>query len=71
MGLTSQLTLPVALTFLGFAAVWFAFSTVRSYLRLRNFKGPKFAAFSNLWVFSCTVRGDLNERTAEVLKEHG
>jgi hypothetical protein len=49
----------------------FIITTTRSYLRLKAFKGPRIAGFSNVWVFSCTLRGNLNEKTAELLKKDG
>jgi hypothetical protein len=71
MGATSKITtqaLPVALALV---VIVFLISTVRSYLRLRNFEGPRIARLSNFWVFWATLRGELNERTAEILKKHG
>jgi len=71
MGTTSDYASKAVPVVLGLGLVWYIVNTIRSYLRLRHFKGPTIAGFSNLWVFSSTLRGELNERTAEILKEHG
>ncbi|KAE9370992.1 cytochrome P450 [Stipitochalara longipes BDJ] len=71
MGTASDFVVKAVPVVLVFGLIWYIFNTVRSYLRLRHFKGPAIAGFSNAWVFSCTLRGNLNERTAEILKENG
>ena len=70
MGTTSDFAIKAVPVVLGLGLIWYIVNTVRSYLRLRHFKGPTIAGFSNLWVFSSTLRGELNERTAEILKEN-
>jgi hypothetical protein len=71
MGKTSEFAINGAPILLGLGLTWYIINTIRSYLRLRQFKGPTIAGFSNIWIFSSTLRGELNERTAEILKEHG
>jgi hypothetical protein len=71
MGTTSDFAFKAMPAVLGLGLVWYIVNIVRSYLRLRYFTGPTIAGFSNLWVFSSTLRGELNERTAEILKGHG
>jgi hypothetical protein len=71
MGTTSEFAIKAVLAVLGLGLLWYIVNTVRSYLRLRHFEGPTIAGFSNLWVFLFTLRGELNERTAEILKENG
>ncbi len=71
MGTTSDFAIKAVPMVLGLGLIWYIFNTVRAYLRLRHFKGPAIAGFSNLWVFWSTLRGELNERTAEILKKNG
>ena len=42
-------TLDILFTTGGVVLLWFLTSTIRSYWRLRHFKGPRVAAFTNLW----------------------
>jgi hypothetical protein len=71
MDVTSRITTQALPLVLAFGVIVFLISTVRSYLRLRHFQGPITARLSNFWIFSSTLRGDLNERTAEILEKHG
>ena len=71
MGKTSEFAISAVPILLGLGLTWYIINTIRSYLRLRQFKGQTIAGFSNIWIFSSTLRGELNERTAEILKEHG
>ena len=71
MDVMNKITAQAVPVVLALGVVVFLISTLRSYLRLRNFAGPKIAGLSNFWVFSSTLRGELNERTAEILKHHG
>jgi len=71
MGTTSDFAIKAVPAVLGLGLIWYIVNVVRSYLRLRHFTGPTIAGFSNLWVLSSTLRGELNERTAEILKGNG
>ncbi len=71
MGETSEFAINAVPILLGLGLIWYIINTIRSYLRLRQFKGPNIAGFSNIWIFSSTLRGELNERTADILKDHG
>jgi hypothetical protein len=71
MGTTSDFAIKAGPIVIGLGLIWYIVNIVRSYLRLRHFKGPTIAGFSNLWVFLSTLQGELNERTAEILKENG
>jgi hypothetical protein len=71
MGTTSDFAIKAVPSVFGLGLIWYIVNIVRSYLRLRHFTGPTIAGFSNLWVFSSTLRGELNERTAEILKGNG
>ena len=71
MGTASDFAIKAVPAVLGLGLIWYIVNIVRSYLRLRHFTGPTIAGFSNLWVFSSTLRGELNERTAEILKGNG
>jgi hypothetical protein len=71
MGAPSDFTIKAVPIVLGLGLIWYIINAARSYLRLRHFKGPAIASFSNSWVFSSTLRGELNERTAEILKKNG
>ncbi|KIW79697.1 hypothetical protein Z517_06311 [Fonsecaea pedrosoi CBS 271.37] len=54
-----------------FAIVWFVFSTVVSYRKLRHIPGPWLACFSQLWIFNVTTKGDLYLTMEEVLHKYG
>jgi hypothetical protein len=71
MGTASDFAIKAVPAVLGLGLIWYIVNVVRSYLRLRHFTGPPIAGFSNLWVLSSTLRGELNERTAEILKGNG
>jgi hypothetical protein len=71
MDATSKITTQALPVVLALGVIVFLVSTVRSYWRLRHFQGPRIAPLSNFWILSATLRGDLNERTAEILKKHG
>src|SRR5436190_2482685 len=52
----------------GLSILW---SIVRSYRRLRQFKGPWLGSFSKLWMIRSTYRGRMHLDVAEVCKKYG
>jgi hypothetical protein len=46
-------------------------TTWRSYSRLSHIPGPKLAAFSQLWIFNTTSKGDLYLQAEHVLRQYG
>jgi hypothetical protein len=59
------LTVTVATLVLLGATTW------RSYRRLSHIPGPKLAAFSQLWMFNTTSKGDLYLEAELVLRQYG
>lgn len=62
-----QLCIPIAIAFLA----WLVLAKIHTYWRLRHFRGPFLANFSELWVFRRTLAGDLHETSLEVLEKYG
>jgi hypothetical protein len=58
---------PVALVL----SFYLVLSRLRIYWRLRHFRGPLLANFSELWVFRRTLAGDLHEKSLDVIKAYG
>jgi hypothetical protein len=54
-----------------FAAVYFAISTLISYPKLRHVPGPALAAFSELWLFNATSKGNVYLSAEDVLRKYG
>jgi hypothetical protein len=46
-------------------------SVIRSYWRLRHFKGPVSGAFSKLWMIESTYHGRMHLDVADVCKKYG
>ncbi|PGH27760.1 hypothetical protein AJ80_00548 [Polytolypa hystricis UAMH7299] len=61
-------SLPFLVVFLAAIAGWFA---VRSYYRLRQFKGPWLGSFSKLWMVRSTYHGRMHLDVAEVCQKYG
>lgn len=62
-----QLRIPIAIALL----VWLVLAKIHTYWRLRHFKGPFLANFSELWVFRRTLAGDLNETSLDAIEKYG
>ncbi|KAH8680403.1 benzoate 4-monooxygenase cytochrome P450 [Ilyonectria robusta] len=52
-------------------SVHIAISRVRSWYRLRHIKGPRFAAWTDLWLINKTRQGSLFEELGDVCKQYG
>lgn len=50
---------------------YFITSTIITYRKLRHFPGPRLAAFSQLWIFNVTAKGDVYLSAEEVLRKYG
>ncbi|KAL4928037.1 cytochrome P450 [Aspergillus undulatus] len=48
-----------------------ATKSIRSYLRLRQFPGPRIAAFSKIWMMRSTLHGRMHLDVAEACKQYG
>ena len=59
----------VVLTALSLAYI--AISTFTSYWKLRQFSGPRLAAFSQLWLFNVTANGDLYLAIEKLKRKYG
>lgn len=51
--------------------VYFIASAFSTYRKLRHIPGPRFAAFSQLWLFNVTAKGDVYLSAEKVLREYG
>ncbi|KAI3318433.1 cytochrome P450 [Xylariaceae sp. AK1471] len=56
---------------LSISIVWYAFSAVRAWHRLRQFPGPSFASFSYLWGYFTMSTGRMHLRLAEEQEKYG
>lgn len=50
---------------------YYLISTTRAYFKLREFKGPRVAAFSNLWYIRAAVSGKPHLYLADVCTQYG
>lgn len=60
---------PIAFLVLTF--VYLVVTRFRTYWRLKAYRGPFFAQFSELWVFRRTLAGDLHEKSLTVIEKYG
>lgn len=51
--------------------IYLCATTWRSYARLAHIPGPRLAAFSELWFFNVTSKGDLYLEAERMLRQHG
>jgi hypothetical protein len=51
--------------------VYYGVTTAISYRRLAHIPGPRLAAFSELWFFNATSKGDLYLEAERVLRKYG
>ncbi|KIW27807.1 uncharacterized protein PV07_07512 [Cladophialophora immunda] len=66
------MALPIWLSgFLSFLVIYYAYSSIRSYLRLRRFNGPWSAAWSNFWYIRASLSGKAHIALAEVCSKYG
>jgi hypothetical protein len=56
---------------LGAGTLYLAVREWLSYRKLRHFRGPRLAAFSQLWLFKVTIKGDLYLAMGDALKKYG
>ncbi|KAJ0387841.1 hypothetical protein COL922a_001392 [Colletotrichum nupharicola] len=56
---------------LGMFILWWLFSTVKQYLRLRHFRGPPLAAFSKLWHLKTVWGPKAHLEFYDVVKKYG
>jgi hypothetical protein len=60
--------------FVCFVAVFFLWRTVRTvrqYRRLRHFRGPWWAAWTEVWLFKAAIRGDFHLVAEELFQKYG
>lgn len=53
------------------SVVYLIVNTVVSYRKLRHIPGPRLAAFSQLWMFNVTAKGDVYLSAEQVLRKYG
>lgn len=54
-----------------FSFLYFVSSTISTYRKLRHIPGPRLAAFSQLWLFNVTAKGDVYLSAEKVLRKYG
>lgn len=54
-----------------FGCLYFITSSIRSYRKLQHIRGPPLAAFSQLWLFNVTSKGDLYLDMQRVINKYG
>lgn len=50
---------------------YFIANTIVTYRKLRHVPGPRLAAFSQLWLFNVTAKGDVYLSAEQVLRKYG
>lgn len=50
---------------------YFIANTIITYRKLRHVPGPRLAAFSQLWLFNVTAKGDVYLSAEQVLRKYG
>ena len=58
-------------TGLGLALLWFLFSTIRQWYRLRHIPGPPLASVSAAWLIRCLASGRFHEHMIDVAEKYG
>jgi hypothetical protein len=56
---------------LGAGILYLAVREWLSYRKLRHIRGPRLAAFSQLWLFNVTTKGDLYLTMGDALRKYG
>jgi hypothetical protein len=62
---------PVLATLAAVTIAYLITTTFLSYRKLRHFPGPRLAAFSQLWLFNVTSKGNLYLAAERVLRKYG
>lgn len=53
------------------SVIYLVANTFITYRKLRHIPGPRLAAFSQLWLFNVTAKGDVYLSAEKVLREYG
>lgn len=62
-----RLRIPIAIALFA----WLILAKIHTYWRLRHFRGPFLANFSELWIFRRTLAGGLHETSLDVVEKYG